>query len=591
MEKRVNVLTRLHYILTAKQKISGIMVLLMSIIGAAFETLGVSVIIPLVQSMMDAGKLMRIESVQTLCDWFKIESEKEFIILLGIGVISLYIVKNIYMCIFANIRAKYTYRIQKELSVKMMKAYMDHDYVFFRKVNTGEVIRGIKTDASNFSSMLLNGLRLLSEGLTILAISIFILITDPQIAICVVILSTVCVFMMVGILKKLVEKAGVCFWKSDSISNSILLQVFEGIKEVMVMQRKRFFVERYEKNCEISQKAAAEQVVLSEIPAYIIEAICVTSMLLVVCLKVVTNSDIATFIPQLAAFAIAAFRLLPSLGKVSNAVNTFLFYIPSLNSIYNTLQEVCKKDCVDENEYDKSYVKITGFKNQLELLNINWHYPDSDKMVLDGINITIKRGESVAFIGPSGAGKTTLSDIILGLFKPQKGQVLIDGIPISKIENWAYIIGYVPQSVYLIDDTIRNNVAFGVPEEEISDEKVWEALKKAQLMETVEKFPEGLNTLVGERGTRFSGGQQQRIAIARALYNDPDILVLDEATSALDAETEKAVMESIESLQGLKTMIIIAHRLSTIKNCDTIYKIENGESTKVEKEVIYSTNN
>ena len=227
------------------------------------------------------------------------------------------------------------------------------------------------------------------------------------------------------------------------------------------------------------------------------------------------------------------------------------------------------------------------FMESLRIDKVCWTYPKSDKQVLKDLSITIKKGESVGLIGPSGAGKTTLSDIILGLFKPQSGSVFMDGIDIYTIPGeWSSIIGYVPQSVYLTDDTIKNNIGFGTDENEIDDERVWHALEQAQLKDYVMSLPDKLETFVGERGIRFSGGQRQRIAIARALYYNPDILVLDEATSALDNETEKAIMESIDSLQRHKTLIIVAHRLTTLRNCDKIYEIKDGIAKEVNKKEV-----
>ena len=319
----------------------------------------------------------------------------------------------------------------------------------------------------------------------------------------------------------------------------------------------------------------------SETPAYIIEAMCVTGIVGALCIRIGNMDNISTFVPQLAAFAMAAFRLLPSIGIISSYYNNCVFYLPTIEEVYGNIVEA--KRFEDELMHDSDLQNIdnditVAFERELALKDIVWKYPDGIENILDHISLTIKKGESVALVGPSGAGKSTLVDIILGLFKPQKGSVLIDGINIlGNREVLSKIIGYVPQSVYFLDDTVRRNVAFGIYDKEIDDEAIWKALEQAQMKTMIENLPEGLDTMVGERGIRFSGGQTQRIAIARALYTNPDILVLDEATSALDSETENAVMEAIDALKGQKTLIIIAHRLTTIKNCNKIYEISNGK--------------
>ena len=377
--------------------------------------------------------------------------------------------------------------------------------------------------------------------------------------------------------RRYLKRIGKEYQLYNGIVNGSLIQIVQGIKEITVMQCKDFFVRRYEKALGKRQKIVAGQVVAAETPAYLIEAVCVTGMLSVVSFSALQNTEMTGFVSSLGAFAIAAFRILPSMGKITNYLNNFMFYYPSLDSVYENMQTLKTTSNEEKSPTDGS--KEIIFKEKLELKDVTWHYPNSDKNILDKLTLEIRKGTSVGFVGASGAGKTTTADIILGLFKPQEGNVLIDGRDISAYAGqWHKIIGYVPQNIYLIDDTVRNNVAFGIEEEDIEDAKVWNALQQAQLKEFVEELPEGLDTPLGDRGVRFSGGQRQRMAIARALYHDPDILVLDEATSALDTETENAVMEAIDMLHNKKTLIIVAHRLSTIQNCDMVYKIENGKA-------------
>lgn len=293
-------------------------------------------------------------------------------------------------------------------------------------------------------------------------------------------------------------------------------------------------------------------------------------------------SDTTVLIPQLAAFAVAAFRIMPSLGRISSYFNVFMTCIPGINDAYENFLNI-RNENGNIRIKDKGNLQTEAKRKydwqEIEVKNISWRYPSAQKWILKNVSITIEKGKSIAFVGVSGAGKTTFADIILGLFEPCEGRICVDNLNIKEVlEKYNNFISFVPQNVYLLDDSVRNNVAFGISEKEIDDRKVWRSLEQACLKEFIEDQEEKLDMKIGEKGIKLSGGQRQRIAIARALYNDPDILVLDEATSALDTETETAIMESINSLHGKKTLIIIAHRLTTIQNCDVIYRIEDGKA-------------
>jgi ABC-type multidrug transport system fused ATPase/permease subunit len=310
------------------------------------------------------------------------------------------------------------------------------------------------------------------------------------------------------------------------------------------------------------------------VPKHFIEMFSVAGLMVAVIIKLLYGyKDADVFVAQLAVFAAAAFRLLPSVGRINEHSAHFLYALPSIELIYNDLKAVAEIP-PDEKSCDLEW----KFTDTIKIHNVRYRYPDTDEYVIDGAQFEIKKGTMVAFIGTTGAGKTTMADIIIGLLAPEYGRVIADNLDIHKnLSTWHKEIGYIPQTIYLSDDTIRHNVAFGLASEHIDEQAVVAALEKAQLYKFVEGLPDGLDTYVGDRGIRLSGGQRQRIGIARALYHNPEILVLDEATAALDSETEAAVMEAIESLHGEKTMIVIAHRLSTIKDVDMVYEIEGGK--------------
>lgn len=569
-----------NYILTTSQKRWGVVVIIMTLLGALCETLGVSIILPLVQVMIEPQQLRENIMIAPLIEILGIDTNVSLIWAIGIGVIIVYLIKNFFLVLLSYVRVKYACKVQRELSIEMLDSYMKRGYSFFLNIGTGELMRGMSNGISNTYTGIYYAFRLLAEAVTIAFICVYIMFSDIVMAGCVVILAGICLLIVLLGCQKWVKKWGEIFYKYSGLINKTLLQTFQNIKEILVMQRQEYFIESYRNKYEKQQKGFIGQTVASESPAYIIEGICVGGLIVAVCIKAITAEDAAMLVPQLASFAVAAFRILPSLGRISLCFNQFMFCLPGINDTYNNLKEV-REITVSINKQREilngEHLQIC-LTNKISVENITWKYPASENNVLENISIDIKKGQAVAFVGKSGAGKTTLADVILGLLVPQNGCVKIDGVDIKEIpEERSKLVGFVPQNLNLLDDTVRRNIAFGIKDEDIDDDLVWKALEQAQLKSIIEKSVNGLNTEIGERGMRFSGGQRQRLAIARALYNDPDILILDEATSALDSETETAVMEAIDSLQGQKTLIIIAHRLTTIRNCDVIYEIGNGK--------------
>lgn len=590
LKSALDLLNKYNYILSSSQKKWGVVILILTLIGSLCETLGVSIILPLVQAMISPQQLRENAFLGPIIEYFNLSSDKALIWAICVFVIILYLFKNIFLLFLSYVRIKYACKVQRELSIEMIDSYMKRGYIFFLNTNTGELIRGATGSINCTYTVLYQFLKLLSETLTLGCICIFIMSTDIVMSLCVIMLALLCIITIVLGCQKNVQKCGEIHHKYSALINTILLQTFQGIKEILVMGRQKYFIDSYKTNYTKQQKGTIGQTIATESPLYIIEAVCVCGLIIAVCLKATNTENAASLVPQLASFAVAAFRILPSLGRISGSFNQLMFFIPGVNETYDNLKEARNKKHIKNttNTTDFSFdekklveYNFNAFTNVLSIENITWSYPNTDTNVLDNLYLEIKKGQSIAFIGKSGTGKTTLADIILGLLIPQNGQIKIDGVDIMDIpKERSHMVGFVPQNINLLDDTIRRNVAFGISDEEIDDRLVWQALEQAQLKELIEKTKHGLDTKIGERGIRFSGGQRQRFAIARALYLNPDILILDEATSALDTETETAVMESINALQGHKTMIIIAHRLTTIKNCDKIYEIINGNAVE-----------
>ena len=594
INKILSIIKKINYILDRRQKNKAIWVLVTALISSNLELLSVTAILPFVQAVISPEALFDNQYIKKVAVLLSITTANELLIFVGICICVVYILKNGFLIFSQFIQYDYATKVQKELSIRMLKSYMGRPYSYFLNVNSAEIMRGCATDISSVYSILSYIMTIFSEMITIILIALFIIATDPFIAIGVLMIMGVALLGIVIGFKPIVKKAGKINIETATEKNKIIYQITSGIKEIFVMQRKKVFVDDYARVSEKSRIYQRTFETLNSAPDRIIECTCVCGIIIVVCMRMgMSDADKITFVPKLAAFAMAAFKIFPSIGKIASRINASMYYICGFENVYNIMYaaEKYNKERIgyiseQRQKKDISNAAVT-FQHSLDIKHIYWKYQNQDKPVLTDANLRIEKGESIAFIGSSGAGKTTLADIVLGLLQPRKGTIEMDGIDVYTIpDEWAHIVGYVPQTVFLIDDTIRNNIAFGLPQEIIEDEAIWEALEQAQLKKFVESLPDGLDTAVGERGIKLSGGQRQRIAIARALYNNPEIMVLDEATAALDNETETAVMESIEALQGHMTMIIVAHRLTTIRNCDKIYEIKDGVAVECKKEEV-----
>ena len=582
---------QLRYIMTEKQKRQSAAIFILIIGGALFETLGVSAILPFIQSIMEPEELVNKWYIAVIVRTLNLKDTYSIVYLCGVFISLVYVIKNVYLFASSRIQSKFRWRFQKNLSTKMLASYMKRPYVYFLDINSAEIIRTLSTDVFGVLEILQNGFRFFSEFFTVVLIGIFTISVDAVMALQILLIAGLCFFGITFFFKNRLSKIGAKQRDANVERTKCAYQAVNGYKEVQVMQRADCFVEAYEEAYEGQRKLEVSFETISALPERLIETVCIIGLILVVCLRLASGVAVEEFVPKLSVFAVAAFRILPSVSRMTGYLNNVVYCRPTAEAVSDELHAVEEyRQIIDrqinkevEEQSDEEY----SFRDKVEVRNIRWKYPRSDKYVLQDVSITIEKGDSVALIGASGAGKTTLADVILGLLHPEGGAVSVDGIGIETIpRKWSRLIGYVPQVVFLVDDTIRNNIAFGLRQEEINDEMVWSALEQAQLKEFVQGLPNELNTIVGERGVKFSGGQRQRIAIARALYYNPDILVLDEATSALDNETESAVMESIEALQGHKTLIIVAHRLTTIRKCNKIYEITDGHAILREKEEV-----
>ena len=573
----VRILRKFNFILSKHQKFRIVQLAALMVIGGFLETCSVSLILPFMDAVMEPDQAMEKWYAQLFCRVFGLESTRTYLMVLAIALAALYVVKNIYLMMEYNVQHRFAYGNMFALQERLLDTFIHRPYEYFLNVSSGDVMQIIRSDTSSAFGLLVELLSMFTELVVSLMLAAAIFVITPVVTLCIAALLLVIMLFIFVVLKPILYRMGVSQQKNAAGMNKWLLQSIQGIKEMKVMQKEDFFKESYNRYGRAFVRSSRWNQTLSSFPRFIIEGVCMGAMFIVVAVLIGSGTELQSIIPMLTAVAMAAIRLLPSVNRISGALNKISYGEPMLDKVIENMR-VLEEDQVRTDVRKPSGLSAPKLRHMVNFERITYHYPNTEEPVLSDASMSIRRGESVGIVGPSGAGKTTSVDIILGLLEPQGGQVLVDGVDIKDdLPGWLSQIGYIPQMIFMLDDTIRANVAFGVPEREINDEQVWRALREAALEEFVRSLPEGLDTQIGERGLRLSGGQRQRIGIARALYQNPEVLIFDEATSALDSETESAIMESIHSLRGAKTMIIIAHRLTTIEACDHIFRVEHGE--------------
>lgn len=588
-----NLLSKVNYIFDKKQKLQSVLLCIGLFVGALLELVGVSFITQLVTLISNPEKIHSNEIMQYCYDFFNMTSDRQFFLFVVIALIFVYLIKNLYLLWINYVQYTFVFNNQLRLSGRLIDCYLKKPYTYHLDNNSAEMVRNVMLDSERFFQMLLSVFLTFSELLVSALLCVFLLIVDPVITISVVAILAVFTGLYLILFKGKAKKYGKTNQIYDGKMHQSINQALGAVKDIKILHREKYFADSFLAYGKKKMTAVRNNNVLGQFPKYLIETVCIGTVLLVLVFKIYKGEDLNTMIPQLAAFAIAAFKLLPSVSKINNYANLIVFLKPSVDLIYRDIkdtEDMVNYEIADESgniieiNDDGSQNKDTCYvADKISINNIVYRYPHTDRDVLNGISFEIPLGKSIGFIGESGSGKSTLADVILGILTPTSGTVMYGNMDVHKHPlKWSKKLAYIPQSIFLCDDTIRNNVAFGIDEDKIDDEKVWKALREAQLEQFVKSQPDGLDSMVGERGVRISGGQRQRIGIARALYDNPEILVLDEATSALDTGTESAVMEAIDKLSGTMTLIIIAHRLTTIKNCDYVYKVENGNIYSVD---------
>ncbi len=580
-------LNKIKYILDREQKIKLVIMLIVILVGALFELLGVSAIMPLISVATSPESVNEKWYLKLVSDVFGFYEAKQLIVFLALALVIVYIAKNAYISMMYNLQYRFIFNNQRRLAVKMMYSYMHQNYLFHVSRNVAELQRNVTEDVNGFYTVVLNVMQFIAEASVCVVLAVFLMRVDVMTTFVVAGIVFVSAILVGVVFKKTLVKKGK---ENRTVSISLtkwVLQSFSGIKEIKVMNKEAFFLKNYENTYRRFTVLQRQQSMLTFIPRPVMETVCISSLLLTVAIKIYAfDTDLVEFIPALSAFAVAAFRMLPSFNRISGYMSAVMFNRPAIDVLYDDLVEIEKLD----QKVWKAVPDVKPFHIQtgISIKNVSFQYPNAEKPVLEKLDLEIENNTSIALIGASGAGKSTLADVILGVLEPKCGGIYVDGKNIREnMDAWHASIGYIPQAIYLMDDTIRANIAFGVEKDEMDETMLWKALREAQLEEFVRKLPDGLDTMIGDRGVKLSGGQRQRIGIARALYGNPQVLILDEATSALDNDTEKEVMNAIDSLHGTRTLIVIAHRLTTIQKCDKIYEVGNGNVTLRSKAEVF----
>jgi ATP-binding cassette, subfamily B, bacterial PglK len=559
-------------ILNKRERRLAVLQLLLTIIGMFLEMLGIGLVIPAVMVMTQDDLGSKYPLVQPYLDALGNPTKTQLVLGGMLVLVSVYFVKTGFLAFLAWRQNRFAFGIRVRLSEQLLKTYLRQPYMFHLMRNSAMLVRNAQYETQQ---LVQGGLRpcmtLISEFLLILGVAIVLLLVEPVGALLVVTVLGIATLVFHHFTRRRITRWGETRRHSDGLRIKHMQQALSSVKDIKLMGREREFLARYENHNRRAAVAAEKQATLAHLPKLWLELLAVTGLALLVATMVFQGRDIVSILPILGVFGAAAFRMLPSVNKLLNAAQSMRFSSTVIDSLYAELQLPAPEGAAH------GQAPVAEFENEIRVSNVSFTYAGANRPALSDLSFRVAKGESVGLVGPSGSGKSTVIDVILGLLTPQAGIVSVDSEDIqADLRRWQDQIGYVPQAIYLADESLLRNVAFGIAPEQIDATAVSRALKAAQLEEFVAGLPNGLETVVGERGVRLSGGQRQRIGIARALYHDPAVLVLDEATSALDSATEHGVMGAVEALHGSKTILIVAHRLSTVENCDRILRLHEG---------------
>lgn len=571
---------KIFTILTPKQMRICIVLVIMMFFIAIFEALGIGLIYPLITIMGDPNYLDNVNIITKIAKLFGIHTHKTLVLFSAAALLGFYIFKNALILIQGKLQISFSLNNQADYTKRLYAYYMKKDYLYHVNTNLAEIARNISLSSIiAFSEILINSLIIITNLITMFVIWLFLVVIDWMMAFVVVGVIVPLMFLILNYFRKRIDYFGNIQNDCNANNSKWINQGFYSVKETKVMQKEAFFTQQFSLSFSKFTESQKQFLFINRFPKCIIEMVSVGGIILLIIIKTLLKTDTTSIIPSLGVLALAAMRLMPCLNQISGLYNQNKFKIPLFDQVYDDFMAVKELKHKDEiNESERKHTSIQ-FEKEISVENLSFSYPETSKAIFTNVSFKIPKGKFIGIVGPSGAGKTTFVDLLLGLLKPSSGSIKVDGTDISgNIGGWLDNVSYVPQSIYLIDGTIKENIAFGVLPENIDDKKIEKVLKMAELYDFVQTLDLKENTQCGDKGAKLSGGQRQRIGIARALYQNPTVLILDEATSALDNETEKQITDTINKLKGEITIIAIAHRLSTLESCDFKIKFENGNA-------------
>ncbi len=568
----IDLFRKLKEILSPKDRVKLVILFFMMVVGGVVEVFSISVVAAFVSVVADPSILFNIEILSPVLEFFGIEDARGVLLYGSAFLIIVFVLKNAYVVFYKYLLARFVHNRYRALSTRLFNVYMNTPYAFHLRRNSADLIRNVSQEVKHIASnVMMPGLKMATEAVMIISISLLLLIVEPVVTVFAVIFLGGTSFIILRIIRSRMDYYGKEALNERAGMIKAVNEGVGGLKDITVMNRQGWFMDRFYKSADMLARSYIFRDLIKNSVRPVLETIAVTGMLVIAIVLMWEGRSIASLASVLAMFALSIQRLLPAVNELVSGYNMLFYHSYAVYPVHEDLMSFKKKK-------EKEEAEEMSFKEKIEMRNVSYAYPHTEENVLRNASLVIEKGSAVGIVGATGSGKTTAVDIVLGLLDPQEGSIEVDGEDIkNNLRGWQKKIGYIPQSIYLSDDTVRNNIAFGVPEEEIDEERVERAVEAAQLKDFISRLPEGISTLIGERGVRLSGGQKQRIGIARALYNEPEVLVMDEATSSLDNVTERFVINAIERLKEGRTLIIIAHRLTTVKKCDKLYIIKGGE--------------
>jgi ABC-type multidrug transport system fused ATPase/permease subunit len=573
------ILRQLSYLFSRREKRNSAILFGMMLVGSVFEVVGVGAIPAFISVISMPERLLEMGRVRWAYDALGLASPREMVFWAAVALMAFFVFKNAYLVFLEYYRTRFSVGRQVLISNRLFRAYLHSPYSFHLQRNTADLLRNTSSEAANITTgVLLPGMAIVMETMTLALIFGLLVAIEPVVTLIAFSVLGAVVYAFYRATRATIDRYAEQEQTHRSLTTQAVNQGLGGFKDTRVLGREGFFLEAFARSAWFNARAAQYRAIVGALPRLFLETVAVAGLLGVSILLMAQDRPLDTVVPSLALLAVALVRMMPAFQKIWANVSAIQWGRRSLAVVYDDLASL--------EAQESAFVKQlraggdVSFEREIAVENLSFRYEGQAEDALADVTLTVPRNASVGFVGPSGAGKTTVVDVLLGLLTPTGGRVAVDGTDIQTcLPAWQRRIGYIPQTIFLTDDTVRNNVAFGIDPEDISDDQVWAAVDAAQLRDLVESLPAGLDTAVGERGVRLSGGQRQRIGIARALYNRPDVLVMDEATSALDTQTERQFVEALNALQGEHTVVVIAHRLSTVRHCDTLFLMERGRVT------------